>query len=213
MNFKPFGPRAHYFSELKKNFQRSFTCMNRSHQGLSWAERCQSPVIPKTFSIWKKKVLKVRYKICEWGHFWNDGVRTSKNLYHKRTPAKTENPLFQNSGNWSLATIKGLFIQEKQLDLRTASFASFWLTLISCPQIYDSLENQQPCNYIRCENQQPSSHSRGRIGFAFNRSFISRELSLSDLSSSFWLFFFFFFIWSDCANSPTPSTFAKNNQQ
>lgn len=110
------------------------------------------------------------------GHFWNDGVRPSKNLYHKRMPAKTKNPLFQNSGNWSLATIKGLFIQEKQLDLRTASFVSFWLTLISCPQIYDSLENQQPCNYSRCENQQPSSHSSGRIGFAFNRSFISREL-------------------------------------
>lgn len=47
------------------------------------------------FQYMKKKVLKVRYKICEWGHFWNDGVRTSKNLYHKSSRQKLKIHFFR----------------------------------------------------------------------------------------------------------------------
>lgn len=79
--------------------------------------------------------------------------------------------------NQCFGTILRMFIQEKWLNLLKISKLC---GVFTCPSLsslfFGSLENQQPCNYSSCENQQTRNHRRGTIGLELCKCHVLKSL-------------------------------------
>ena len=108
---------------LKSSGPRTLCLFQNWNQDQQCAEIRAShrPVISETFSIWKNQVLKLHYKICIGGHFWNGGVRTTKisNMKARRMLAKKKkNLLFRNLKMKGLQAIQGVFKKNSWVSVR-----------------------------------------------------------------------------------------------